>query len=92
MGTPEEIRFRGGWALAWRTSKKPIRGLVQIEGRDDGVLVQMSIRDAAIGVQVAMLGFERRQYEAVIDSELHEIQMDVERVDADPVVAHAPEA
>jgi hypothetical protein len=78
-GAQEEIRFRGGWALAWRTSQKPIRGVVQAERRDDGVRVQVSIRDAAIGAQVVMLGFERRQYAAVIDRELDDIQMDVEQ-------------
>lgn len=80
-GTQEGIRFRSGWALAWRTSKKPIRGLVEVVGRDDGAIVQISIRDAAIGAQVAMLRFERRQYEALIDRELNEIQQDVERGD-----------
>jgi hypothetical protein len=88
-GSQEGIRFRGGWALAWRTSKKPIRGLVQVERRDDGAIVQISIHDAAIGSQVAMFGFERRQYEAVIDRELNEIQLDVERGDALPDVAQA---
>jgi hypothetical protein len=78
----EGIRFRGGWALAWRTSKKPISGLVQIESRDDELVVRISIRDAAIAAQVAMLSFERRQYQAAIDGELDEIQFDVERVDA----------
>jgi hypothetical protein len=73
------VQFRGGWALAWRTSRKPIRGSVQIEPRDDGVLVRTTIHDAAISAQVTMLGFERRQYEAVINGELNEIQTDVEQ-------------
>ena len=83
----EDIRFRGGWALAWRTSKKPIRGSVQAVRRGNGVIVRISVRDAAIGAQVAMFGFERRQYEAVIDRELNEIQRDVERDGTVPVVA-----
>jgi hypothetical protein len=83
---PEDIRFRGGWALAWRTSKKPIRGLVQVVPRQDGVIVRISIQDAAIGAQIAMLGFERRQYAALIDRELNEIQRDVERGETFPAV------
>ena len=82
----EDIRFRGGWALAWRTSKKPIRGLVQAVPRQDGVIVRISIHDAAIGAQVAMLGLEHRQYQALIDRELNEIQRDVESGDTFPVV------
>jgi hypothetical protein len=82
-GALEGIRFGGGRPLAWRTSKKPIRGLVEIERRDRDFVVRISIRDAAIEAQVAMLGFERRQYEAVIDGELNAIQIDVERRSSD---------
>lgn len=84
-GSQEDIRFRGGWALAWRTSKKPIRGLVQVERRDDGAIVRIAIDDAAVSAQVVMLGFERRQYEAVIDRECNAIQLDVERGDTLPL-------
>jgi hypothetical protein len=56
--------------------------VVEVEPRDDGVLVRTSISDAAIGAQVAMLGFERRQYEAIIDRELDAIQTDNEGGDA----------
>ena len=44
--------------------------------------MHVSICDTAIGAQVAMLGFGRRQYEAVVDRELDQIQEDVERNDA----------
>jgi hypothetical protein len=88
-GPQEAIRFRGGWGLAWRTSQKPIRGLVQVHRRDAGTVVQISIHDAAIGAQVVMLAFERRQYEAVMERELNEIQMDVERGETPAVVDSA---
>ena len=48
--------------------------------------MRISVHDAAIGAQVAMFGFERRQYEALIDRELNEIQRDVERDGTVPVV------
>jgi hypothetical protein len=60
--------------------------LVQVESRDNEAIVRISIRDAAIGLQVVMLGFERRQYAAVIDRELNEITQDVERRDTTSVV------
>jgi hypothetical protein len=88
----EGIRFRGGWALAWRTSSKPISGLVKLDGAEPELVVRISIRDAAIRAQVAMFGFERRQYEAAIDRELNEIQFDVERADALPGAASARES
>ena len=87
-GAQDDIQFRGGWALAWWTAKKPIRGVVHVEPRDHGVVVQISICDAAIGAQVAMFGFERRQYETVVARELDQIQEDVERNDA-PTAAQA---
>ena len=48
--------------------------------------MRISIHDAAIGAQVAMLGLEHRQYQALIDRELNEIQRDVESGDTFPVV------
>lgn len=81
-GGPEDIVFRGGWLLAVRTSNKPIRGAVEVAGAGEDVVLRISISDAAMSGQVAMLGFERRQYEAVIDRELSAIQSDVERGDA----------
>ncbi len=77
----EGIAFRGGWGLAWRTSQKPIAGSVHAGSRDHDVVVRVAIRDAAVGAQIVMLGFERRQYESMINRELDAIQLDVERAD-----------
>jgi len=79
--TQDGIEFRGGWALAWRTSSKPIRGVVHAVDETDGTRVRIFIRDAAISGQVVRLRFEHRQYETVIDRELNAIQQDAERVD-----------
>jgi hypothetical protein len=75
------IEFRGGWALAWRTSRKPIRGVVRAVTGADGTVVRISIRDAAISGQLVRLAFEHRQYETVIERELDAIQQDAERGD-----------
>ena len=72
------LEFRGGWALAWRTSSKPIRGVVHAVDETDGTRVRIFISDAAISGQVVRLGFEHRQYETVIDRELNAIQQDAE--------------
>jgi hypothetical protein len=87
----EGIRFRGGWALAWRTSSKPISGQVKLDRAEHELVVRISIKDAAIRAQVAMFGFERRQYEAAIGRELNEIQFDLERADAAPGAAQGGE-
>ena len=76
----EGVGFKGGWALAWRTSGKPIAGSVRIDGAAPEFVVHVSIRDAAVRAQLSMFGFERRQYAAAIDRELNEIQRDVEAV------------
>jgi hypothetical protein len=72
------IGFKGGWALAWRTSSKPISGLVTLGSAEPEPVVHISIRDGAVQAQMYMFGFERRQYEAAIDQELNAIQRDVE--------------
>lgn len=70
------VGFRGGWALAWRTASKPISGVVRISGDRDPT-AHIAIRDAAIRAQLAMFGFERRQYRTTIDHELEQIQLDI---------------
>ena len=72
------VEFRGGWALAWRTSSKPIRGVVRAVDEPDGAVVRISIRDAAISGQLVRLAFEHRQYETVINREVNAIQQDAE--------------
>lgn len=72
------IEFRGGWALAWRTSRKPIRGVVHAVDGPNGTIVRIAIRDAAISAQLVRLAFEHRQYETVIDRELDAIRTDAE--------------
>ncbi len=76
-GSKDGIEFRGGWALAWRTSSKPIRGVVRAVDEPDGTIVRISIRDAAISGQVVRLAFEHRQYETAINRELDAIGQDV---------------
>lgn len=73
------IEFRGGWTLAWRTSSKPIRGVVHALAGADGTVVRIWIRDAAFSGQLVRLAFEHRQYETVIERELDAIQQDAER-------------
>ena len=75
------IEFRGGSALAWRTSSKPIRGVVHAADETDGTKVRIFISDAAISSQVVRLGFEHRQYETAMERELDAIQQDTERGD-----------
>ena len=76
------IEFRGGWALAWRTSSKPIRGVVRAADGAEGTMVRISIRDAAVSGQLVRLAFEHRQYETAIDRELNAIQQDAEQGDS----------
>jgi hypothetical protein len=77
-GAQDGIEFRGGWALAWRTSNKPISGVVHAVDGPDGTIVRIAIRDAAISAQLVRLAFEHRQYETVIHCELDAIRKDAE--------------